>query len=233
MNKKKLRDAVHSIETYLSKDWSTSDETLQRIGQALQAGKLVVIKNAFSASFAEQMFRSLQQCPAWGLRERCTDNVYYHFHYVDSPLPAALDFCKAVFSSELTKKFVQKLSNRDCSSVTEMSASWYQPGDFLMPHNDMSSGRQVAYVWHLSKDWHPTWGGDFFWSQSNRFVHPSFNTLLLFTVSHHSVHLVTQVLPTARSMRLAIGGWWTSQDVVACCDGQHVIADENSAIQIV
>src|SRR5206468_8983413 len=61
------------------------------------------------------------------------------------------------------------------------------PGDHLLPHDDRlrtgeNDSRQLAFVWHLTKNWRPTWGGDFYWCPEDRYFTPVFNTLMLFTV---------------------------------------------------
>jgi Rps23 Pro-64 3,4-dihydroxylase Tpa1-like proline 4-hydroxylase len=63
-------------------------------------------------------------------------------------------------------------------------------------------------VWHLTRDWNPSWGGDFYWIPSRASLPPSFNTLLLFVVTNQSDHFVTTVSPYASGQRLAINGWW-------------------------
>ena len=77
----------------------------------------------------------------------------------------------------------------------------------------------MAFVWHLTKDWDPKWGGDLYWCRAHHFVTPSFNTLALFTVGPDSAHFVTHVAPGARSKRLAINGWWTGRKQVAAGRG--------------
>jgi Rps23 Pro-64 3,4-dihydroxylase Tpa1-like proline 4-hydroxylase len=83
-----------------------------------------------------------------------------------------------------------------------------------LPHNDaMASGpdafRQVAFVWHLAKNWRSEWGGTLFWCPRALYLPPVFNTLLLFIVGRDTSHFVTQVSPYAQGKRLAINGWWT------------------------
>ena len=68
--------------------------------------------------------------------------------------------------------------------------------------------RNVAFVWHLAKNWEPKWGGSFYWCSSLANLPASFNTLVLFNVNPRSVHLVTEVSPYAAGKRLAINGWW-------------------------
>ena len=107
-----------------------------------------------------------------------------------------------------------RLSGRLCLGPAEVSASWYIAGDHSLPHNDaVTSGghfiRQVAYVWHLAKDWRSEWGGALYWCSKASYLPAAFNTLYLFNVGPESTHFVTHVSPYAQGKRLAINGWWT------------------------
>ncbi len=69
--------------------------------------------------------------------------------------------------------------------------------------------RQLAFVWHLAKDWRSEWGGAFYWVPKASYLPPAFNTLYLFNVGPDSTHFVTHVSPYAQGKRLVINGWWT------------------------
>jgi Rps23 Pro-64 3,4-dihydroxylase Tpa1-like proline 4-hydroxylase len=96
----------------------------------------------------------------------------------------------------------------------------YLPGDHSLPHNDVAASgdsfnRQVAYVWHLAKDWQSDWGGALYWCSKGCYLPPAFNTLYLFNVGPESNHFVTRVSPYAQGKRLAINGWWTGPAATA------------------
>jgi len=107
------------------------------------------------------------------------------------------------------------LQSAETAGRGQFSASWYQPGDYSLPHTDfVPSGRRRApgaLAWHLTKAWRPGWGGDFSRDPTHRDLAPSFNTLLLFMVSNARVHGVTTVNPHVRGRRLAVNGWWTGR----------------------
>ena len=93
---------------------------------------------------------------------------------------------------------------------------WYMPGDHSLPHTDAVPGsagakRQVAFVWHLAKDWRSERGGALFWCPKSLYLPPLFNTLVLFNVGPDTHHFVTEVSPYAQGKRLAVKGWWTGQ----------------------
>jgi hypothetical protein len=86
----------------------------------------------------------------------------------------------------------------------------YKPADYASPHTDFMQMRSTAFLWNLSKDWDPSWGGAFYWSPAGNmedgFHYPAFNTLLLFLPTPSSVHMVTPVTKNAKGKRLVLGG---------------------------
>jgi thiol-disulfide isomerase/thioredoxin len=202
-----------SIETYLRPPVRAA---MTEVAPRLAAGGLIAIRDAFEPDFSERMFRSLDGCATWRVYENYEDQFHYHHHnlYDGDQYPADLAWCAKLFDSSDTKAWVSRLSARSCPGPAEVSASWYLPGDHSLPHNDVvandaNASRQVAFVWHLSKDWRPEWGGALFWCSKGCYLPPSFNTLWLFNVGPESTHFVTHVSPYAQGKRLAINGWWT------------------------
>ena len=227
-----LEGVLCSIETYLNPEIFDNEKLVQQIARHLGDGKLVVIRKALKEAFAERLFTCLDQFSDWGVYEKYEEGFHYHHHniYDVKLFPPDLMWCGQVFQSDSTKKFIQRLSQRDCGGKTQFSASWYLPGDHSLPHNDLitrdNECRQVAFIWHLTKNWQHNWGGDLFWCPRTLYVPPSFNTLLLFNVGRNSHHFVTQVSPYAQSKRLAINGWWTGMEN----DGERPTHDHNRLI---
>jgi 2-oxoglutarate-Fe(II)-dependent oxygenase superfamily protein len=222
-----LPDAHRSIETCLRP--SLRGSGMEKIGPLLAVGQLVAIREAFEPAFAERMHRSLDACTTWRVHEGYEKHFHFHHHnlYQKSEYPPDLAWCDKVFDSGATKAWATRLSGRPCIGPTEFSASWYLPGDHSLPHTDALAGvtatfasgsntnrqitfhRQVAFVWHLAKDWRSEWGGALFWCPKALYLPPVFNTLLLFNVGPDTSHFVTQVSPYAQAKRLTINGWWT------------------------
>ena len=212
-------DAVLCIEAYLRPSLRGPGSAMEQVGARLAAGGLVAIREAFEPAFAERMHRSLDACTAWRVYEKYFQHFHYHHHnlYQENEYPPDLAWCDKVFSSSATKAWLTRLSGRSCIGPTEFSASWYLPGDHSLPHNDAiakadNARRQVAFIWHLAKDWQSEWGGALFWCQKALYLPPVFNTLVLFNVGPGTSHFVTQVSPYAQGKRLAINGWWTGPD---------------------
>jgi thiol-disulfide isomerase/thioredoxin len=205
-----------SIETHLSPSLRGPGSALKDAIPRLAAGELIVIRNAFEPDFAERMYRSLDRCTTWRVFEGYEEDFSYHHHNLYHPeeYPADLAWCSKIFDSSRTKEWVTRLSGRSCPGPAQFSASWYVPGDHSLPHNDIAKSddnlnRQVAYVWHLAKDWRSEWGGALYWCAKAYYLPPVFNTLLLFNVGPGSNHFVTHVSTYAQGKRLAINGWWT------------------------
>lgn len=240
-NTHSLEDVLCSIETYLNPEIFDNEERVQQVAKHLVEGKLVVIRKALKETFAERLFTCLDQFSGWGVYESYEEGFHYHHHniYDAKVFPTDLRWCEQIFQSEATKKFMQRLSQRDCGGKTQFSASWYLPGDYSLPHNDLvtrdNERRQVAFIWHLTKNWQRDWGGDLFWCPRILYVPPSFNTLLLFNVGKNSTHFVTQVSPYAQSKRLAINGWWTGMmnDGALATHDRHRLSSEAPLIEAI
>ena len=92
-------------------------------------------------------------------------------------------------------------------------AEYYRPGDHSLPTPDFLDQRTIAFEWHLTKNWAHEWGGALYWCQETRawsFIHASFNTLVLYSVSHDTSHFVTPVKHEATEKRLSLTGWLNS-----------------------
>ena len=209
-------DAALSIETYLRPSLRGPGSALTAALPRMAAGGLIVIRDAFEPDFAERMYRSLDRCTTWRPYEGYEEDFSYHHHnlYLPEEYPPDLAWCSKVFSSSSTKAWATRLSGRSCPGPAQFSASWYLPGDYSLPHNDIAengenSHRQLAYVWHLAKNWRSEWGGALYWCARAFYLPPVFNTLLIFNVGPSSNHFVTHVSPYAQGKRLAINGWWT------------------------
>jgi Rps23 Pro-64 3,4-dihydroxylase Tpa1-like proline 4-hydroxylase len=222
-----------SLEPYLA--FPCDEPTISALRQQLAAGRLVVIRDAFVASFAERIYGALDACTAWRMYERY-DRQHFHYRhhnlYEKSDYPSDLRLCDRIFESTATKALAHRLSGRVCIGPTLLTASWYLPGDHQLPHTDVGNHtfafrdasdatidpkrpvnreyhRQVAFVWYLTKRWQPEWGGAFFWCPRSIYLSPVFNTLVLFNVNPDTYHFVTEVSPYAQGKRLAVNGWWT------------------------
>jgi hypothetical protein len=197
------------LRTYLSPHLR-DERLLAAIRASFAAGELIILRDAFERDFAEAIHGALDRVTAWGVYEQRRPYFHSHRHalYERSDFCAELRTLELVFNSESTIELIESLVGDDCRMPTIFTPTWYMSGDHSTPHPDTRDGRKIAFAWHLTKEWRPDWGGDFYWCASGTPVPPTFNSLLLFKVSRSTTHVVVDVAPHARGKRLAISGWW-------------------------
>ena len=158
-----LEEGERDLEHYLNPAHFADPATMEDITRRLQAGDLVVIKDAFRPEFAEMVFTELSASSvAWELNEAYFPDGYAHLHnnvYERSSWSARLNSTLDMFAAKASRAFISKLTGRDCTGDTTGAPSWYDTGHHSLPHTDWVGQRTVAYVWHLSKNWKPEWGG--------------------------------------------------------------------------
>ena len=158
-----LEEGERDLEHYLNPAHFADPATMEDITRRLQAGDLVVIKDAFRPEFAEMVFTELSASSvAWELNEAYFPDGYAHLHnnvYERSSWSARLNATLDMFAAKASSAFISKLTGRDCTGDTTGAPSWYDTGHHSLPHTDWVGQRTVAYVWHLSKNWKPEWGG--------------------------------------------------------------------------
>lgn len=115
-------------------------------------------------------------------------------------------------NSEPVLEFIRTLTGIPELIRADAQATKYIGNCFLHPHTDegLETGRRVAYVLNMTKNWDPNWGGflQFFDKKMNvtQSFKPTFNALNLFTVPQG--HSVSFVAPFCPGERLSITGWF-------------------------
>ncbi len=106
---------------------------------------------------------------------------------------------------------VRQITGHGDIAWADAHATCYQPGHFLMRHNDEmpDAERRAAYVLNFTRDWRPDWGGFLQFFDDNGDVEhgfrPLFNAINIFSVPcDHSVEAVS---PFAQAPRLSVTGW--------------------------
>jgi Rps23 Pro-64 3,4-dihydroxylase Tpa1-like proline 4-hydroxylase len=186
------------------------------VGEALRAGDLVHVPKALRADIADRAWAALDNAElAFGPYEGRDAQGQFHYRHHRlfdlSQEPAELRTLRLVFGSEPTRRFVEELTGDNCDDDVTVSASWFQPGEYQLPHSDNVDNRRVAFVWHLTKAWAGDFGGELHWCPTGTSVTPAFNHLSLFHTAGGNKHAVTPVAPYARGKRLCINGWWRSR----------------------
>ena len=194
-----LKSGEQSIEHYLNPAHFEDPQTMRDIANQLQSGEVVLLRDAFRPEFAEMVYSELSSKDvAWELNEAYFPDGYGHRHnnvYDRESWSARLNATLDVFAHEASQRFMKELTGRDCSGPTVGAPSWYQEGHHSLPHTDWVGQRTVAYVWHLSKNWKPEWGGALYWAQVRVPVH----TLTYFSLltSHFSLLTSCSLLLTS------------------------------------
>lgn len=144
----------------------------------------------------------------------------FQFRYEAIRVPDALeDRARAVnpltefanfMSSDRVVSLLRVVTGQDDLAFCDAQGTAYAPGDFLTGHDDEVPGknRRAAYVFGLSANWRPEWGGLLLFHRRDGLVDgvvPSFNRLTLFKVPQ--THSVSEVTRSAPKRRYSVTGW--------------------------
>src|SRR5262245_10772890 len=91
-----LTSTLLSLQTYLHPSWAGDRSTVGAVRERLAAGRLVVIRDAFHAAFAERMFQCLNTSTVWRVYEKYERDFHYHHHnlYRSKEYPPDLRWCE-------------------------------------------------------------------------------------------------------------------------------------------
>lgn len=217
-------DKGDDLRKYLNP--SLTDDALQTIAEQLSDGMVVVIRNAMDPLFAEAVYRDLYDAEYAVDQDYHASGSHYHFHRLKQRNTDTLNRTFALFNATDTKKWMSEMSNRDCMGDSTVRGEYYANGDHSLPTTDFIYQRTVAFDWHLSRDWKPEWGGALYWCQEasqHAYIHQSFNTLVLYSVTKDTSHFVTPVTDQATEKRLSLSGWWNSNWIPQAKDNYEEI----------
>lgn len=185
--------------------------TLRAVRAQLRRGHLVTLDEALRTDLADDVHAALDTTEAWPYYEVSTGGQFAcrcHALMKYGEQPAPVRFLRALLSGARFRRLARLLSGRGCDGRVKVEASWMQPGDFIEPHTDGDGRRELAFVWHLGRDWQPSWGGGLLWLDGGGVVQPAYNRLSLFVVTPRSAHMVKHVSGTAQEKRLGVNGWF-------------------------
>ena len=110
--------------------------------------------------------------------------------------------------------FIRSITGVEVSRTNEVFASRFTSNQFLSPHHDEGKGK-IGFVYTLTKNWRPEWGGNLHFMEDDystviKTIVPVFNRLTIFDIpSKNGVpHYVSHILPTVKSNRISITGWF-------------------------
>jgi SM-20-related protein len=176
--------------------------------------------------FAKEQLNKWPPAQVKALRKIVAADLENDFHFVFDRFPIVEEGEESGEEDNPLADFGRFLSNptmldlvRYISSdgrITSASAfcSRYSAGDYLTVHNDKDpdTDRVVAYVFGLTKDWRPEWGGLLLFHDDEGHIQiglsPKFNSLTLFRVPRR--HSVSQVASFCPEQRLSISGWFSA-----------------------
>jgi hypothetical protein len=211
-------DSERSIEEVLRPGLFGDAGLRERLRNETTSGRMCVIRDAFAPGFAAGVAGALETSTAWQPNQDFSQPFFHYSHhniYDPQQFTGDLLRCYDIFGSPASKRAMGEIFGVDCGGALNFGASVYLPGDYSLPHDDRLGPRSLAYVWHLSRDWDPRWGGHLYWAPTMTYLKPTFNTLIVFPVSRRSWHFVCPVSPYAKSRRLTVNGWWTFTDQTA------------------
>jgi len=115
------------------------------------------------------------------------------------------------FNNKEMMQFISKITGLDITVADKTFVSRYASKCFLSEHTDEPNGK-LAFVYHLSKDWNPDWGGlylDLRDKNNIKAICPSFNKMVIFEVTNGvAPHSVTQIVDNTIHERISVSGWY-------------------------
>ena len=125
------------------------------------------------------------------------------------------DFKENLLDTTNFKRFIKaKMELENDLYLYETFISVYEPGDFLSAHTDATRG--VAFIFNLTPDWRPEYGGCLTVKQEDKLVvyPPTFNSLTLMGLENGQgiTHYVSEVSKYAHRPRIAITGWFNEKE---------------------
>lgn len=141
---------------------------------------------------------------------------FFYRSFNDHPRDCICQECQLTryFCDTEFVEFLNKITGNSLNITAPFTifTSKYSQGCFLNTHSDDMNGK-LAFVYHLTKDWRPDFGGLFTAQDKGRNVLktivPSFNKFVCFRVGDYiTPHSVTQVSHNVSKHRISLTGWY-------------------------
>ena len=114
------------------------------------------------------------------------------------------------------RSYFEKVSGIELGPVPLVNAYSYRVGDFLSLHTDDVKDKRLSFVFYLSPQWEPDFGGILHLTDSAGNVlevSPEHNSLIIFDVTAKTEHFISPVKAGAGDKaRLTISGWFLTPD---------------------
>ncbi len=141
---------------------------------------------------------------------------FFYRSFGDHPADCICQECQLTrfFSTPGFIQFLNAITGNTLNITAPFTifTSKYSQGCFLNTHSDDMNGK-LAFVYHLTKDWRPDYGGLFTAQDAQRNVLktivPGFNKFVCFRVGDYvTPHSVTQVSHNVQKHRMSLTGWY-------------------------
>jgi hypothetical protein len=121
-----------------------------------------------------------------------------------------LKFCDAISDPNFRAFFEELSALRLGSDVFNVHAM--KTGDFLLSHSDRLDGRRLAFVFYLTPDWDPSFGGALHIVEHSTLVtkvEAEYNSLVVFDVTARTKHFIAPIESAAGELaRATVSGWF-------------------------
>jgi len=126
------------------------------------------------------------------------------------------EFCRfdKFLNSEVLLNTISIITDHKITKPNETFAARYTDGCFLSPHHDKAKGK-IGFVFNLSKDWKPQYGGNLNITDESGFhviktITPKFNNLVIFDIPNYNgiPHFVSHINPKVKKKRISVTGWF-------------------------
>jgi len=165
-----------------------------------------IIENFLDETIANLISQRMYESDKWMDNFGGQDNLEF-LNFKNAPYEE-----KDGFGIDIPQAIINKVKELDyirSYDIVESFWSLYEVGSYLNSHTDMSEtgDRSIAFVYNLTPEWNPVWGGLFNLQDGNKFtaVSPIFNSLVLFKVPNN--HFVSEISQRAERSRLSFSGW--------------------------
>src|ERR1044072_7054286 len=147
-------------------------------------------------------------------------NRFYRFSEITGALeqyrsrlnPTMFRHFVAALKGDDFRSYFEKVSGIELGPVPLVNAYSYSVGDFLSLHTDDVKDKRLSFVFYLSPQWEPDFGGTLNLIDSDGSVlevSPEHNSLVIFDVTAKTEHFISPVEASAGDKaRLTISGWF-------------------------
>lgn len=122
-----------------------------------------------------------------------------------------LKFRTASISAEF-RALIEEISGLALGPLPTVNIYSYGSGDYLRTHCDVGKNKRLAYVFYLTPNWSPGFGGALHLINPNAEVtkvEAEYNSIVLFDVKVKTKHFVAPINVGVDGIpRITISGWW-------------------------